>query len=351
MRVIPPLEITDARLISSTVIESSPSLYNGATAYAVDNTVSVAGSAGLITIYRSLQGSNTGNSPAISPDWWVNIGTTYQTYSGSTTYALGDRVINDTTHLIYESLSAVNVGNALSNTASWLLIGPTNKWAMFDTLRNTATIAPNSISVVVNPNSRIDSLALLGLIADTVTLDVSRLGASIYSKTVNLVKRDVFDWYDYFFKEFISNTSMADFDVPPYLDDSIAITISRATGDVQCGALVLGQQVYLGDVEYEAESDVLNFSSVTRDEFGNSSLIPRRNVPKTIQTIWCNKDRVNTIRYLRDSLNATPAVWSGLDDDNDDYFESLLILGIYKRFTINLKYPQNALISLELEEI
>ena len=41
-----------------------------------------------------------------------------------------------------------------------------------------------------------------------------------------------------------------------------------------------------------------------------------------------------------------------MDDNNEDgYFEALLILGIYKEWTINMAHPEHAKITLELEEI
>ncbi|MES1979543.1 MAG: hypothetical protein V4451_15990 [Pseudomonadota bacterium] len=352
MNVIPPLTITDARMTSSTVPEVAPAAYNAGTAYALNDTVSVSGSAGLQTVYKSLQSANTGHTPASSPLWWVSIGETYQSYSGASTYALGDMVINATTHLVYESLAASNTGNALTDTTKWLEVGPTNRWAMFDTLRNTATSVPSTLTIVLTPGERTDSIALLGLVADSVSISITSGGSPVYSYSASLVKRYVGDWYDYFFKTFARQPSFAKFDLPPYTDAVITVTLSVTTGNVSCGACVVGVAQYIGEVQYEAESDVLNFSSVTRDFAGGiSSIVQRRNVPKTLQNILVEKSRVNAIRDLRDALAATPAVWAGLDDSTNDYFEAVLILGFYKRFSINLRDPVQASISLELEEI
>lgn len=309
MNVIPPLTITDARLTSSTVSEP-----------------------------------DTG-SPTTEP-----------VYNAGTTYALGDLAISTTTHLRYESLAAGNLGNPLTDTTKWLELGPTNKWAMFDLLRNTATTAPGSIEVVITPGQRVDSIALLGLVANSVTVRMdSAVGSpseQYYLHTENLDTREVFDWYDYFFEAFTSQPSMVLFDLPPYSGGVITVTITATGGDAECGACVLGSYVYIGTVQAEAESDVLNFSSVTRDFAGGTSLmVQRRNVPKTISQILLDKSRVNAVRTLRDALNAIPAVWAGVDDDTHGYFEALLILGFYKRFSINLAHPEHAIISLELEEI
>ena len=59
----------------------------------------------------------------------------------------------------------------------------------------------------------------------------------------------------------------------------------------------------------------------------------------------------STVRSVRRLTNAVPALWSGLDDQESGYFSALLIVGVYKRFTISMDQPEDALISLELEEV
>lgn len=351
MKVIPPLAITTAMLTSSSAVETAPAAYAAGTTYALDATASMAGAAGLVTVYRSLQASNTGHAPASSPTWWVNIGTTYQVYSSGTTYALGDNVIDNVAHLVYQSLVPSNLGNALSDATKWYLVGPTNTWAMFDTLRNTATVTPGTLTVSIAPGERIDSLALLGLAATSATVTMTSGGTTVYTATRNLNLRYVSNWYDYFFAAFQTRQSLVLFDLPPYANGNVTVTLENTSGNVECGACVLGMAQDIGSVEYEAESDVLNFSTVNRASDGAATMVPSRNVPKTISSIWLDKQYVNQVRALRDALNGTTAVWAGLDDDGHQYFESLLILGFYRRFTINLKYLNNAMISLELEEV
>lgn len=351
MRVIPPLAITDAILTSTTAPELAPAAYNGATTYALNDTVSVAGSAGLRTVYKSLQAANTGNTPASSPAWWANIGTTYQEYSGATTYAALDYAQDSTTHLVYQSAVAGNVGNALTDTTKWVLVGPTNRWKMFDLLRNTATAAVSPLAIVLTPGERVNSLALMGMVADSVTISATSGGVSVFSLTQNLSTRNVVDWYTYFFEPFGNAPNLVTFDIPSYSNIIITVTLTAASGSVSCGGVVVGNNEYIGAVQYNAVSDMLNFSSVTRDSFGNATLVQRRNIPKTSQKLFLDKARVNRVMSVRDSLNALPAVWSGLDDPTDGYFDALFILGYYRGFSINLDYPENAIVNLELEEI
>jgi len=301
MRVLPPLEITDARLTSSTVTEP-----------------------------------DTGEAA------WV----------AATSYALDAVVIRTTTHKKYQSIIAgVDAGLPENTPLRWLEIGPTNKYAMFDLLRNSQTVAPSPLTVVLTPGKRINALALVGLEAQSATITM-RVGATVvYTVTKNLNSRQTATWTQYFFGEFRTQKNIALFDLPLFSGAAITVTLTSTTGTVKCGGCVVGTSVFIGEVEHDAESDALNFSKIDRTVSGTAILQPRRSVPKTQQTLFLDKALVNQVRDVRESLNAVPAIWSGLDDPDDGYFDALLILGIYKQFTINLAYPSAAKISLLLEEI
>ena len=221
---------------------------------------------------------------------------------------------------------------------------------MFDLLRNSQTISSSPITVVLTPGRRIDSLAILGLIATQVTINMTVASVNVYSRTVTLNERETTSWKEYYFGIFSTRPSLILLDLPPYVNGVITIVISGAATN-KCGACVLGTNVEIGDIQYDAESDVLNFSLIERDAFGGAKLIPRRNVPKTNQELELQRDRVNKVRAVREILNAAPAVWAGIVNSDNGYFESLLILGIYKKFSIKVRDFENALVALELEEI
>jgi hypothetical protein len=233
----------------------------------------------------------------------------------------------------------------------WNDVGPSSKWAMFDLLRNTGTTGSSPLTASITPGQRIDSIGVVGMVADTVTVDVAVGGATVYTASADLLNRPIGGWYDYFFGAFRYRQEFARFDLPPYTNAVITITLTRTNGPVTCGGVVLGSSVYLGRTLHQAESDALNFSKIDRDDFGTATLVPRRSVPKTVQSLRCKKSEVDRVLQLRDDLNAAPALWSGLDDQDSGYFSALLIVGVYKRFSISMDQPEDALISLELEEV
>jgi hypothetical protein len=302
MKVIPPLTITTALLTSSTAAEPGP----GETAW-----------------------------------------------NAATNYTVGQRAIRTTTHRVYQAIVAgVDAGVPESTPARWLDVGPTNRYAMFDLERNSATVDASTITVVIAPGKRVNAIALLGLVADHVDITMTVGGIPVYTYSEDLSTRTTTSWTEYFYGEFGTRPAVVRFDLPLYSTAVLTVTLSISTGNVMCGALCLGTAVDLGRIQINPRSDALNFSRIERDGFGNATLVPRRTVPKTTQTLLVDKGRVNKLIDVRTALNAVPAVWSGLDDaTGDGYFDSLLILGIYKQFSIDLSLETHAIATLELEEI
>lgn len=307
MRSIPPITITDAMLTSSTIAE---------------------------------------------PD----AGAGEVAWSAATNYSVGTIVVRTTTHRKYQNaIAGVDATLPENAPTRWVDIGPTNRWAIFDTLRNSASVSTgaNSMTIVLTPGRRVDSIALIGVVGESVsiTMTSSPLG-TVYTVTDNLILRNTLTWSKYFFGSFTYQGSTVHFDLPQFSNAVITIVISRASGTVSCGALMIGQSVYLGKVLSQAKSDALNFSTVTRDNFGNATLVPRRTIPQTNQTLLATSDMVDALRDLRALGNAVPMVWSGLDDKVvNPYFDSLLILGVYKEFSISMRNDGYADITLSLEEI
>jgi hypothetical protein len=351
-RVIPPLLVTDALLTSSTVVETAPTAYNGATTYAAGDTASVAGAAGLITVYESLQSANTGNAPESSPDWWKSRGQTYQAYSGAVTYALGDRVINAAAHLVYESLAAGNSGNALTDVTKWLKIGRTNRAAMFDLTTSQATSCPSPLTVVVTPGQRRDALALDGLVGNALEITQTVDGVEKFAETIDLNTREVANYTDFFFQPFSNKGALVRYTIPPFTDGVLTVSLTSTSGDVQCRHFVIGRHDALGSCQREVRIGGQNYSTITRDFDSNiNTIVARRTVPKINSRIFTSPARVTRVKKLKETLNAVPAHYALLDVTASRYFEVTQMVGIYKGFELDLSQTGIAVIELETEAI
>lgn len=355
MRVTPPVPITSANLISCSAPNvHTPAAYSSGTTYAVGDIVSVASD---YAIYESLQSSNLGKTPISEPLWWRQIGYTETLWSSATTYPL-KATCSGSNGRVYESLQAGNLNHSLPVLPSkvnawWQDVGPTNRWAAFDSESNTQTVWSSPYTVVFKPGMRVNTIGITGMVADQVEISAysALAGKTVWSNTVNLVIRNVNDHYDFAFEPFSLQPSVAFFDIPPYTDIQFTVILTRSVGNIKVGSIVVGTYTYLGEAEYGARGDALNFSTIERDIYGNATLVPRRSVPKVTASLNLPSARVNKVRAARTNLNAVPALWSGLDDGSNVWFDMLLVMGVYKTFEITADTYSNAKINLEIEEI
>lgn len=278
-----------------------------------------------------------------------------QVWDSGETYAVDEEVISTTLHWTWASITGGS-NKALPSAAgesndNWLSVGPTNRWKMFDLLRNTASVGASPMTVVLTPGRRVDALGLVGVVADEVEVTVERGGSTIYTYSQAMLTRNTLGYLDYFTGSFRQVQGLGVWNLPLSSDAVITVTLTRASGDVTLGGLLIGRQEYLGEAELGAESDARNFSSIERDFAGTAELIQRRSIPTTSQRVLVDKARLNRIREVRDELNAVPALWSWLDDVTDDYFEAGFLLGVYTRWRINAEHPNHAMQQIDVEEL
>ncbi len=279
------------------------------------------------------------------------------TYAGGTTYALGAQAISTSQHRVYESLQAANTGNPLpvlpeTETAWWIDVGPTNKWAMFDLYRNTSSVESTSpLTAVIFPDALINTVAVLGMVGQTITITAHKSnGEEIYSYTENLITRDVRGWYDYYFEPFGQKSDIVKFDLPPYNDASVTISLVDESGAPEIAGVVLGSFDYIGEAQRDATLELVQFSRIDRDEFGVATLVPRPNIPTTETRVLIDSVDVTAVVNIIKALDAVPALWSTLDDDSHELFAPMLIMGINRKAVFRMADPDCEL-SLKLEEI
>jgi hypothetical protein len=276
-------------------------------------------------------------------------------WSGATNYATDAKVIRTTTNKVYQRITpgGTDAGTPETTPSKWLEIGPTNRWAMFDNSRSTKStlVAAGTITVSLALGSnRANSFALIGCTAASVVVTVTNAGNTLYSNTYSLLSRNTGSWYSYFFGVFSFTSAIVKFDLPYNINNTITFTFSVPAGG-SIGGIIIGNKLDIGNIQVSPTIEQLNFSTIERDVFGNSVLIPRRSVPRTSQKVFTTKENVNKLLAARSDLNAIPALWAGIDDASDEYFAPLLIFGVYKEFSISMEYPDYATVTLQLEEV
>ena len=265
-------------------------------------------------------------------------------WSVATPYVEGNTVYVSASHKIYQAVTSVTGGSSpeidvLAAVPKWIDIGFCNARKMFDTTRADTTKKTSPITLTITAGKVISAIAFLDM---TNITDLLVTGTVLGTPTYNTASTHV------------NTTGLSQYvlwDLPP--STSLVLTVvMTGSGVLQCANVVVGMAEYLGDLQSGVTVDSVNFSTIDRDTYGTATIVKRRSVPKLGYNLHLLASKVNRAIAIRDSLNATPAVWVGMDDNIiPNYYNSLLVLGFYRNFSITLDSPIASTVSLELEEI
>lgn len=271
----------------------------------------------------------------------------YDAWDSGTTYGQGDRVIDTTTHRVYESVQASNSAHdPVTDDGSWWIdIGSTNRWAMFDGVVNAQTVNADSIEVVIQTTGRQNSLALFNVDADELQIVVTDpVDGEVYDETYSLTSDSgITDWYSWFFEPIERATEFSVIDLPAYTGATIAITLTGA-GEVACGECVIGYARSIGDAQYGAGIGITDYSIKTFDDFGNASVVERAFSRRADFAVMVENSFVDQLMKLLAVYRATPIVYRGAAQ-----FRSTLVYGFYRDFRIEIAYPEISICTMEIE--
>lgn len=349
LQIIKPIAVTDSILSSSTVPETAPAAYSAGTTYASGTQASVAGTAGAIDVYESLQNANTGHTPSSSPTWWVKLCTVYQAYNAGSTYALADRVQDSTGHKVYESLQASNTGHTPSSSPTWWVeVESTNRWLMFDKTIGTRTKNSGSIVVNLQPATVVNSVALIDVLAASVRIKMTDpVEGVVYDKTTQLVdSTGITDWYSYFFNSVDYATQHIVTSLPASGTPTLEITLAVGGGTAECGVCVIGNAKAIAPVLAGASVGITDYSRKDKDDWGNYKITERAYAKWANFNLIIPRNKVDSTHRLLAELRATPSVYYA-----SDRYSATTIYGFPNDFDINIAYPDYSECSLKLEAL
>lgn len=269
------------------------------------------------------------------------------------TYSTGEQRILTSTHKVYEVVAVPDTTvkpdiGVDTDPPSWVEVGPTNKWALFDALNSTKTIDSTDIVTVLKPSGIISSVSGFGIenvstVNVTVTDDVEGV---VYDETVNMADSDpLVDFWEWFFFPITNKREFLLVDLPAYSDATITVTLT-GSGDRAIGSLVIGNQLPMGVTEYGTSMQLLDFSIKERDEFGNFTVIPRRTSKLVDFDCYIETNKMGYLFRTLSDLTTIPTVWAALDGADSD---PTLIYGYYKDSQLNLNQPDVSDITIQVE--
>lgn len=278
--------------------------------------------------------------------------TDYPAWSVSATYAIGDRVLLD--HHIYEALAIVAAGVKpgaevvdKDHPAKWQDRGMDNRWRMFDDKVESLTANPGTIEVRIRPGAVINSMALFNLQGKSVTITmIDPVEGEVYRKTLSLVDAGVTNWYDWFFEPIGKRTDVVVLDMPPYGSADIVLIIDAGAEVAAIGHTVIGAVKRIGTALYGTSVGINDYSRKSTDEFGNTIVIQRSFSNRAEFDVTLDTSEVTRVRRLLAELRATPVVWIG-----EESYEATILFGFYKDFQIVFSGPTVSDCSITVEGV
>lgn len=298
----------------------------------------------------------------------VNIGTpqiiatnatpTYSAWLVGTAYTIGQRA--EKSNRVYEAL-ANNTGqdpdtdtqNGTALGTFWQYVEATNSRIMFDYARSGdsyQTVRTGNITVELEPNQGItDTIAFFAVEAATIAITVTDpVDGLVYDESFDMRDNSaVYDAYTYAFEPIVNFSELIVNDLPPYGGTTIDIVIDSGATDAKCGKCVIGYRKYIGDVVYGTQVGIVSYSDVTRDQFGNATILERDYNRFVDYRVGVETSYNREVQKLLTSFRDKPIVFIGADSD----FLETTLYGVYKDFTLSLDNPALSSLSMKVEEL
>lgn len=262
-------------------------------------------------------------------------------WSSVTTYALGAKAVSG--GRIYKSLQASNLNHSINDTSWWSDIGASNKMRMFDNESFSQTTATGGLSVQISIpfTSMCDSLALINLEAESVTLDVLVDGAVLHSETINLFTVAISGWYDYFFKKGSFET-MASFRFPPGYGYVLRLTINGP--EVKVGVCIVGFTNSVGATRLGGSRDLVDYSRASADEYGSWTLTRRTFTSNGSFQCEVPRESAKGVFNGLASVRGTPTLWTGVEGD-----DFTVLFGIVGKVRVDLATKSTRYFTVEVK--
>lgn len=264
------------------------------------------------------------------------------------TYTLGQQRVYD--HHVYEVIVSSttdrpDIGAALT-TPSWLDLGATNRFKMFDQIISTQTVYAAEIDVDILPGAIINAAAFFGLSGNSITLTMTDpTDGVVFTETRSLQDNTIIiDWYTYFFEEISFLPDMVFLGLPAYGTATLTAYIDGGAGDAKVGEVVIGKQRTIGVTNFGTSVSIIDYSVKSTDDFGNTVITTRAYSKRADYDVTVETAAVAAVQKALADIRTTPTVFIG-DEDRPE----TVVYGFYKQFNIVLSTPSISDCSIEVE--
>lgn len=264
------------------------------------------------------------------------------------TYTLGTQRIYD--HHVYEVIVASTTDRpdigAAAATPTWLDLGATNRFKMFDQIISTQTVYAAEIDIDIIPGTIINAAAFFGLAGNEITLTLTDpVEGVVFTETRSLQDNtSIVDWYSYFFDDIAYLSDMVFLDLPAYGAAVLTAYVDGGAGDAKVGEVVIGKQRALGATNFGTGVSIQDYSIKGTDDFGNTIIVQRAYSKRADYDVTVETPAVASIQKILADIRTTPTVFVG-----DANRPETIVYGFYRNFNIVLSTPSISDCSLEVE--
>ena len=264
------------------------------------------------------------------------------------TYTDGQQRIYN--HRVYEVIVASTTDRpdlgAIASPPTWLDLGATNRFKMFDEIISTQTVYTAEIDVDVTPGTVVNAAAFFGLSGNSITLTMTDpIEGIVYTETRDLQDNSlIVDWYSYFFENIAFLPDMVFLNLPAYGSAMLTAFIDGGAGDAKVGEVVIGKQRKLGVSNFGTSVSIIDYSVKSTDAFGNTIITQRAYSKRADYDVTVETNSVAAVQKALADIRTTPTVFIG-----DENRSETAVYGFYKQFNIVLSTPSISDCSIEVE--
>jgi hypothetical protein len=274
----------------------------------------------------------------------------YPVWVSGTTYTIGYRVIRPGIHSVFER-NVAGAGTAppeeclIGTVPVWLYVGKTNRWKAFDLASSAESVGGTDWTISIQPGT-ISGVALFGLSGSSVAISMTVSGVSVYSVTKPLLRSRATNWYEWLFGGIKPKTSVVLTDLPAYRLGILTVSISGTLPG--CSAFCVGLVSFVGGTMRSPEFGITSFSVQKVDQWGVYTIKKRKNTRPLKFVLRVDNENLEVVTALLGELESIVCVWIGADDDR---LKVLTVIGLYSDFSIAVPYLSYSDMSLKIQGI
>ena len=274
--------------------------------------------------------------------------TDHPPWSAGTSYAKGAKVILTGTHKRYESVidNNLNKNPATADPGAWLELGSTNRFKLFDQSVGSQTVQPGGIDVTLQATGRVDALAILNVNAAGARVVMSDpVEGVLFDEVLNLISDSgVCDWYSWYFEPIRRKRDLVVQGLPPYYAATIRVVLDEPAGSAACGVLVLGQSKEIGGTRWGASVGISDFSKKDKNAFGEYTVAEGEFAKRGRFQLRIDAGQLDDVMETLTEYRAKPIVFIGAEQ-----YGSTVIYGFFKDLEPVIQGPTYSDCQLEIE--